>query len=75
MPKYRYLSTDLYSETGKYCSLEKRPRTTNQLVVRCVPGVRQMPWFECRKLNSDVAMMLGTSASRILASYMRVSGI
>ena len=38
-------------------------------------GVRQMPWFACRKLNSDFAVMLGTSVSRILDSYMRVSGI
>ena len=34
-----------------------------------------MPWFACRKLNSDFGMILATSASRILASYMRVSGI
>ena len=31
--------------------------------------------FACRKLNSDFGMILGTSASRILASYIRVSGI
>ena len=34
-----------------------------------------MSWFACRKLNSDFGMILATSASRILAIYMRVSGI
>ena len=55
--------------------LYKTILTTNQLVVRCAPAERQMPWFACRKLDSDFGMILGTSASRILASYMRVSGI
>ena len=48
---------------------------TNQLVLRCAPGMRQMPWFECRKLDSDFGRVLRTSASRILAIYMRVSGV
>jgi hypothetical protein len=38
-------------------------------------GVRQMPWFACRELDSDFEMILGTSVSRILDSYMRVSDI
>ena len=33
-----------------------------------------MPWFECRTLDSDFLMIRGTSASRILAIYVRVFG-
>ena len=36
----------------------------------CSTGVRQMPRFACRKLNSDFVVMLGTSVSRILDSSL-----
>jgi hypothetical protein len=69
VPQYRYLSTGLYSKTGTYWR-----KQAWRLIVRCAPGVRLMQWFECRKLNSDCGRLLRTSASRILAIYMRVSG-
>jgi hypothetical protein len=71
--EYRYLCTQLYSKNSTHC--KKTSLTTNQLVVRCAPGVRQMPCFACRKLDSDFGRLLRTSASRILAIHMRVSGV